>query len=90
MHFPSSQLAPDDYQEYVYTCLPEEMDVDVSPPPLDAHFDMKRRETKGHTSFFFPGQTKLSRMCELDKVLRTHEEKIQQLYREKVTFQPRQ
>lgn len=30
-------------------------------------------------------QTKLSRLCEQDKVLRTQEEKLQQLYREKVS-----
>ncbi|CAG08718.1 unnamed protein product [Tetraodon nigroviridis] len=53
------KLGPDDYRDYVYTCLPEEMDVD----------------------------TKLSRMCELDKILRTQEEKIQQLYREKHTLE---
>lgn len=34
-----------------------------------------------------PPQTKLSRMCELDKIVRTQEEKLQQLYREKVTSQ---
>lgn len=27
---PLSQLGPDDYRDYAYTCLPEEMDVDVS------------------------------------------------------------
>ncbi|XP_029697404.1 pleckstrin homology domain-containing family A member 5 isoform X2 [Takifugu rubripes] len=53
------QLGPDDYRDYAYTCLPEEMDVD----------------------------SKLSRMCELDKILRTQEEKLQQLYREKHTLE---
>uniref|UniRef100_A0A674MTR8 Pleckstrin homology domain containing A5 n=1 Tax=Takifugu rubripes TaxID=31033 RepID=A0A674MTR8_TAKRU len=52
-------LGPDDYRDYAYTCLPEEMDVD----------------------------SKLSRMCELDKILRTQEEKLQQLYREKHTLE---
>uniref|UniRef100_A0A8C6P3V0 Pleckstrin homology domain containing A5 n=1 Tax=Nothobranchius furzeri TaxID=105023 RepID=A0A8C6P3V0_NOTFU len=32
-------------------------------------------------------QTKLSRLCEHDKVVRTHEEKLQQLYREKHTLE---
>ncbi|TWW75915.1 Pleckstrin -like proteiny domain-containing family A member 5 [Takifugu flavidus] len=53
------KLGPDDYRDYAYTCLPEEMDVD----------------------------SKLSRMCELDKILRTQEEKLQQLYREKHTLE---
>lgn len=26
----SSQLGPEDYREHVYTCLPEEVDIDVS------------------------------------------------------------
>lgn len=30
-------------------------------------------------------QTKLSRLCEQDKVVRIQEDKLQQLYREKVT-----
>uniref|UniRef100_A0A674NCD4 Pleckstrin homology domain containing A5 n=1 Tax=Takifugu rubripes TaxID=31033 RepID=A0A674NCD4_TAKRU len=34
-----------------------------------------------------PHQSKLSRMCELDKILRTQEEKLQQLYREKHTLE---
>eukprot|EP00066_Takifugu_rubripes_P016587 XP_011605853.1 PREDICTED: pleckstrin homology domain-containing family A member 5 isoform X5 [Takifugu rubripes] len=55
----SKTLGPDDYRDYAYTCLPEEMDVD----------------------------SKLSRMCELDKILRTQEEKLQQLYREKHTLE---
>uniref|UniRef100_A0A671X4V1 Pleckstrin homology domain containing A5 n=1 Tax=Sparus aurata TaxID=8175 RepID=A0A671X4V1_SPAAU len=48
-----------DYRERVYTCMPEEMDID----------------------------TKLSRLCEQDKLVRTQEEKLQQLYREKHTLE---
>uniref|UniRef100_A0A1A8MDP9 Pleckstrin homology domain containing, family A member 5 n=1 Tax=Nothobranchius pienaari TaxID=704102 RepID=A0A1A8MDP9_9TELE len=53
------QLSPEDYRDQVYTCVPEEVDID----------------------------TKLSRLCEHDKVVRTHEEKLQQLYREKHTLE---
>uniref|UniRef100_A0A671X736 Pleckstrin homology domain containing A5 n=1 Tax=Sparus aurata TaxID=8175 RepID=A0A671X736_SPAAU len=53
------QLSPEDYRERVYTCMPEEMDID----------------------------TKLSRLCEQDKLVRTQEEKLQQLYREKHTLE---
>lgn len=52
-------LSPEDYRERVYTCMPEEMDID----------------------------TKLSRLCEQDKLVRTQEEKLQQLYREKHTLE---
>lgn len=38
-----------------------------------------------HDSLLFSPQTKLSRLCEQDKVVRTQEDKLQQLYREKVT-----
>uniref|UniRef100_A0A671X4T0 Pleckstrin homology domain containing A5 n=1 Tax=Sparus aurata TaxID=8175 RepID=A0A671X4T0_SPAAU len=54
-----NQLSPEDYRERVYTCMPEEMDID----------------------------TKLSRLCEQDKLVRTQEEKLQQLYREKHTLE---
>ncbi|KAF7224168.1 pleckstrin homology domain-containing family A member 5 isoform X19 [Nothobranchius furzeri] len=54
-----NQLSPEDYRDQVYTCVPEEVDID----------------------------TKLSRLCEHDKVVRTHEEKLQQLYREKHTLE---
>ncbi|KAM8751416.1 pleckstrin homology domain-containing family A member 5 isoform 3-T3 [Acanthopagrus schlegelii] len=53
------QLSPEDYRERVYTCMPEEVDID----------------------------TKLSRLCEQDKLVRTQEEKLQQLYREKHTLE---
>ncbi|XP_036962770.1 pleckstrin homology domain-containing family A member 5-like isoform X12 [Acanthopagrus latus] len=52
-------LSPEDYRERVYTCMPEEVDID----------------------------TKLSRLCEQDKLVRTQEEKLQQLYREKHTLE---
>uniref|UniRef100_A0A8C6P4C7 Pleckstrin homology domain containing A5 n=1 Tax=Nothobranchius furzeri TaxID=105023 RepID=A0A8C6P4C7_NOTFU len=55
----SKTLSPEDYRDQVYTCVPEEVDID----------------------------TKLSRLCEHDKVVRTHEEKLQQLYREKHTLE---
>ncbi|KAM8751420.1 pleckstrin homology domain-containing family A member 5 isoform 7-T7 [Acanthopagrus schlegelii] len=54
-----NQLSPEDYRERVYTCMPEEVDID----------------------------TKLSRLCEQDKLVRTQEEKLQQLYREKHTLE---
>uniref|UniRef100_A0A674MWW5 Pleckstrin homology domain containing A5 n=1 Tax=Takifugu rubripes TaxID=31033 RepID=A0A674MWW5_TAKRU len=47
-------------------------------------FDVKGRVTPLCSP---PHQSKLSRMCELDKILRTQEEKLQQLYREKHTLE---
>uniref|UniRef100_A0A7N8WHN5 Pleckstrin homology domain containing A5 n=1 Tax=Mastacembelus armatus TaxID=205130 RepID=A0A7N8WHN5_9TELE len=39
------------------------------------------------TLYSFSTQTKLSRLCEQDKVVRTQEDKLQQLYREKHTLE---
>ncbi|XP_070827660.1 pleckstrin homology domain-containing family A member 5-like isoform X15 [Chaetodon trifascialis] len=52
-------LSPEDYRDRVYSCMPEEVDID----------------------------TKLSRLCEQDKVVGTQEDKLQQLYREKHTLE---
>uniref|UniRef100_A0A8C4HL14 Pleckstrin homology domain containing A5 n=1 Tax=Dicentrarchus labrax TaxID=13489 RepID=A0A8C4HL14_DICLA len=41
----------------------------------------------GHNALLFSLQTKLSRLCEQDKLVRTHEDKLQQLYREKHTLE---
>lgn len=82
----SSQLSPEDYREHAYTCMPEEVDIDVS---SGFHSCMTQCSIqlyiKGHNSLLFSLQTKLSRLCEQDKVVRTQEDKLQQLYREKVT-----
>lgn len=81
-----SQFGPDDYRKHAYTCMPDEGDVDVSCP--DTRHDAPLNEyVRGHDSVLFSYQTKLSRLCEQDKALRTQEEKLQQLYREKVSRQ---
>lgn len=79
-------MSPEDYREQAYTCVPEEVDTDVSSMP-HCHTQVYTR-VKGFLSFFlllFLQQTKLSRLCEQDKVVRAQEDKLQQLYREKVT-----
>lgn len=82
----SPQLAPEDYRENAYTFMPEEVDTDVS-WVLDTCVTWCSVQSWiiVHISFSFSLQTKLSRLCEQDKVVRTQEDKLQQLYREKVT-----
>ncbi|XP_076861669.1 pleckstrin homology domain-containing family A member 5 isoform X5 [Brachyhypopomus gauderio] len=53
------QMNPEGFRENVYSCRPEELDVDA----------------------------KLSRLCEQGKVVRTQEDKLQQLHREKHTLE---
>lgn len=79
----SSQLGPEDYRKHAYSYMPEEVDIDVSSLMQDMMLLLTTH--KGSQTFIFsPHQTKLSRLCEQDKMLRTQEEKLQQMYREKV------
>uniref|UniRef100_A0A7N9AUH1 Pleckstrin homology domain containing A5 n=1 Tax=Mastacembelus armatus TaxID=205130 RepID=A0A7N9AUH1_9TELE len=48
---------------------------------------LQGKTVSSHLSYLLTNQTKLSRLCEQDKVVRTQEDKLQQLYREKHTLE---
>lgn len=78
----SSQLGPEDYRDLAYARAAEEVDIDVS---AVATLRSATSCWPPHESLLLSPQTKLSRLCEQDKVVRTQEDKLKQLYREKVT-----
>ena len=80
----SSQLGPEDYREQAYNFMPEEVDTDVRSVERTQMPLCSIQLYKVVYKFLFCLQTKLSRLCEQDKVVKTQEDKLQQLYREKV------
>ncbi|XP_029008696.1 pleckstrin homology domain-containing family A member 5-like isoform X4 [Betta splendens] len=65
--------------------------IENSAPRPQLYQQLSPEDYREHTYAFMPEEvdtdTKLSRLCEQDKVVRTQEDKLQQLYREKHTLE---
>ncbi|XP_077423696.1 pleckstrin homology domain-containing family A member 5 isoform X2 [Vanacampus margaritifer] len=63
--------------------------IENSAPRPQLYQQLSQEDPREHTYMPEEGDvdTKLSRLCEQDKVVRTHEDKLQQLYREKHTLE---
>uniref|UniRef100_A0A3Q2ZKH1 Pleckstrin homology domain containing A5 n=1 Tax=Kryptolebias marmoratus TaxID=37003 RepID=A0A3Q2ZKH1_KRYMA len=71
--------------KYAYPPDRRSMPAGIPIQTITAH-SLQGKTVSLHPSSYFIF-TKLSRLCEQDKVVRTHEEKLQQLYREKHTLE---
>ncbi|XP_062339511.1 pleckstrin homology domain-containing family A member 5-like isoform X2 [Osmerus eperlanus] len=71
------QQTPQDQRDNTGQARPEELDIQARPEELDIQARPEELDI----------DTKLSRLCEQDKAVRTQEDKLQQLHREKHTLE---